>query len=106
MKMMKVAVLCVAASLAVCALVSAGSSAQSKRAPTELPPLPVKEKSFPAALAPVVGAEHAFAQRSIDEGMKPAFLAYAAPDGVVVNRQGPVNAIETCRRETPRRPGF
>ena len=99
--MMKVAVLCAAASLAVCALVCVGSSAQSKRAPTELPPLPVKEKGFPTALAPVVEAEHAFSQRSIDEGMKPAFLAYAAPDGVVVNRRGPVNAIETWRQREP-----
>ena len=101
MKMMKVAVLSVAVSLAACALVAVGSSAQSKRPPTELPPLPVKEKGFPAALAPVVGAEHAFAQHSIDHGMKPAFLAYAAPDGVVVNRQGPVNAIETWSKREP-----
>jgi ketosteroid isomerase-like protein len=101
MKMMKVAVLCVAAALAVCALARVGSSAQSKRAPTELPPLPVKDKGFPASLAPVVEAEHAFSQRSIDEGMKPAFLAYAAPDGVIVNRRGPVNAIETWRQREP-----
>jgi ketosteroid isomerase-like protein len=101
MKMMKVAVLSVATSLVACALGMVGSSAQSKRAPTQLPPLPVNEKGFPAALAPVVGAEHAFAQRSIDEGMKPAFLAYAAPDGVVVNRQGPVNAIETWSKRDP-----
>ncbi|MBV8855630.1 MAG: nuclear transport factor 2 family protein [Acidobacteria bacterium] len=101
MKMMKVAVLSVAVCLAACALVVVGSSAQSKRAPTELPPLPVREKGFPAALAPVVGAEHAFAQHSIDHGMKPAFLAYAAPDGVVVNRRGPVNAIETWRQREP-----
>src|ERR671927_840167 len=101
MKMMKVAVFCAAACLSACALLAVGSSAQSKRAATELPPLPVKEKSFPAALAPVVEAEHAFAQRSIDEGMKAAFLAYAAPDGVVVNRRGPVNAIETWRQREP-----
>jgi ketosteroid isomerase-like protein len=99
MKMMKVAVLSVAVSVA--ALVAAGSSAQSKRPPTELPPLPVKGKGFPAALAPVVGAEHAFAQHSIDHGMKPAFLAYAAPDGVIVNRRGPVNAIETWSQRDP-----
>ena len=101
MKMMKVAVWSAAVSLAACALVAAGSSAQSKRLPTELPPLPVKGKGFPAALAPVVGAEHAFAQHSIDHGMKPAFLAYAAPDGVIVNRQGPVNAIETWSKRDP-----
>src|SRR5919107_371697 len=99
MKMMKVAVLSVAVSLA--ALVAAGSSAQSKRPPTELPPLPVREKGFPASLAPVVGAEHAFAQHSINQGMKPAFLAYAAPEGVVVNRQGPVNAIESWSKRKP-----
>src|ERR1051325_9738211 len=104
MKMLKVAVLSVAVSVAACMLVSVGSSAQSRRAPTELPPLPVKEKGFPAALAPVVGAEHAFAQHSIDQGMKPAFLAYAAPDGVVVNRQGPVNAIETWSKRDPAPP--
>ncbi len=99
--MMKVAVSSAAALVAACALVVVGSSAQSKRGPTRLPPLPVKEKNFPAALAPVVEAEHAFAQRSIDEGMKPAFLAYAAPDGVIVNRRGPVNAIETWRQREP-----
>ncbi len=101
MKMKKVVVLSVAVSLSACALVSVGSSAQSKRLPTQLPPLPVKEKRFPAALAPVVEAEHAFAQHSIDHGMKPAFLAYAAPDGVVVNRNGPVNAIETWSKRDP-----
>ncbi|HEX7313787.1 MAG TPA: nuclear transport factor 2 family protein [Pyrinomonadaceae bacterium] len=92
---------CVAALLFACALSGRGSSAQSKRAPTELPPLPVKEKRFPRALAPVVEAEHAFARRSIDEGMKPAFLSYAAPDGVIVNRSGPVNAIETWSKRDP-----
>src|SRR5215213_9439884 len=101
MKLMKVAVLCVAVSLAASALVVVGSSAQSKRAPTQLPPLPVREKRFPAALAPVVEAEHAFAQRSIDEGMKPAFLAYAAPEGVIVNRRGLVNAVETWSQRNP-----
>jgi ketosteroid isomerase-like protein len=101
MKMLKVAVLTVAVSLAACALVVVGSYAQSKRLPTQLPPLPLKEKGFPAALAPVVGAEHDFAQCSIDEGMKPAFLAYAAPEGVIVNRRGPVNAIETWSQRDP-----
>jgi ketosteroid isomerase-like protein len=101
MKMMKVAVLCGAVLPAACALAVVGSSAQSKRAPTQLPPLPVKEKRFPAALAPVVEAEHAFAQRSIDEGMKPAFLGYAASEGVVVNRNGLVNAIETWSKRDP-----
>src|SRR5215213_11551518 len=100
MKLMKVAVLCVAVSLAASALVVVGSSAQSKRLPTQLPPLPVREKRFPAALAPVVEAEHAFAQRSIDEGMKPAFLAYAAPEGVIIRRV-PVNAIETWSQRNP-----
>jgi ketosteroid isomerase-like protein len=101
MKMLKVVLSSGAVLLAVCALTGRGSSAQSKRAPTQLPPLPVKEKRFPAALAPVVEAEHAFAQQSIDEGMKSAFLAHAAPEGVVVNRQGLVNAIETWSKRDP-----
>ena len=92
---------CVAPLLCACVLFGRGSSAQTKRAPTELPPLPVKEKRFPRSLAPVVEAEHAFAQRSIDEGMKPAFLAYAAPEGVIVNRLGPVNAIESWSKRDP-----
>ncbi|HEX8146897.1 MAG TPA: nuclear transport factor 2 family protein [Pyrinomonadaceae bacterium] len=99
--MMKVLLSCAAVLLVACALGGRGSSAQSGRAPTQLPPLPVGEKGFPAALAPVVEAEHAFAQRSIDSGMKPAFLAYAAPDGVIVNRRGPVNAIETWKQRDP-----
>lgn len=101
MKLMKVLLSSVAVLLAACALSGRGSSAQSKRAPTELPPLPVGEKSFPAALAPVVKAEHDFAQLSIDQGMKPAFLAYAAPDGVIFNRRGPVNAIESWSQREP-----
>ena len=101
MKMMKVALSAVAVLLAACALVGRASSAQSKRAPTQLPPLPVGAKRIPAALAPVVEAERAFAQRSIDEGMKPAFLAYAAPEGVIVNRRGLVNAIETWSQRDP-----
>jgi ketosteroid isomerase-like protein len=101
MKMMKVLVSFVALLLVACALGGRGSSAQSKRPPTQLPPLPVKEKRFPAALAPVVEAEHAFAQHSIDHGMKPAFLAYAAPEGVVVGRRGLVNAIEAWSKREP-----
>jgi ketosteroid isomerase-like protein len=89
---------------------AAQSSTQSQPQPTpqspapawmKLPPLPVNEKGFPRALAPVVEAERAFAQHSIDYGMKPAFLRYSAPDGVVVNRGGPVNAIETWARRDP-----
>ena len=101
MRLMKVLLSSVAVLLVAVALSGQGSSAQSKRAPTQLPPLPVKEKRFPAALAPVVEAEHAFAQHSIDYGMKPAFLSYAAPDGVIVNRNGPVNAIETWSKREP-----
>ena len=52
--------------------------AQPPRTPTRLPPLPVKEKNFPRLLAPVVEAEQAFAQYSIDHGMKDAFLRFAA----------------------------
>ena len=98
---MKVFLLSVVILFVAGALTSRGSSAQSKRAPTQLPPLPVKEKGFPATLAPVVEAEHAFAQHSIDHGMKPAFLSYAAPEGVIVNRQGPVNAIESWSKRDP-----
>ncbi|MET0649855.1 MAG: nuclear transport factor 2 family protein [Pyrinomonadaceae bacterium] len=101
MKLMRVLLASVAVVLVACALNERGSSAQSKRAPTQLPPLPVREKRFPRALAPVVEAEHAFAQHSIDQGMKPAFLAYAAPDGVIVNRLGLVNAIETWSQRNP-----
>jgi ketosteroid isomerase-like protein len=101
MKMMKVLLSPVAVLLVACALGGRGSSAQSKRVPTQLPPLPLREKRFPSALAPVVEAEHNFAQHSIDHGMKPAFLAYAAPEGVIVNRSGPVNAIETWSKREP-----
>ena len=100
MKMMKVVLAAVAPLLLVCADGGGGTSAQSPRPPTQLPPLPVKEKGFPPALAPVVEAEHAFAQRSIDEGMKPAFLSFAAPDGVIIRRV-PVNAIETWAQRNP-----
>src|SRR5215203_3079017 len=86
---------------AVCGTALSQSSPQSPQTSQRLPPLPVKEKGFPRALAPVVEAEHAFAQHSIDQGMKPAFLAYAAPEGVIVNRQGPVNAIETWSKRDP-----
>jgi ketosteroid isomerase-like protein len=99
--MLKVVLLSVAVLPAACALVGRGSSAQSARTPTQLPPLPVGEKRFPRALAPVVGAERAFAQHSADHGMKPAFLAFAAPDGVIVNRGGPANAIETWAKREP-----
>lgn len=65
-----------------------------------LPTLPVREKGFPARLAPVVEAEHAFAQYSIDHGMKDAFINFAAPDGVLF-RRGPINAIETWKNRNP-----
>jgi ketosteroid isomerase-like protein len=101
MKLTKVFLSSVALLLAACALTGRGSSAQSKRPPTQLPPPPSKEKGLPAALAPVVGAERAFAQHSIDHGMKAAFLAYAAPDGVIVNRRGLVNPIEAWSQREP-----
>jgi ketosteroid isomerase-like protein len=83
------------------ASVASGVAAQSPQSPwMNLPPLPVREKGFPARLAPVVEAEHAFAQSSIDHGMKDAFLSFAAPDGVVF-RRGPVNAIELWRSRNP-----
>jgi ketosteroid isomerase-like protein len=80
---------------------AAGGAAQttSKRG---LPPLPAGERGLPRRLAPVVEAEHAFAQYSIDHGMKEAFLRFAAPDGVIVRRE-PVNAIESwSKREPPK----
>jgi ketosteroid isomerase-like protein len=75
-------------------------AAQTQRPPAQLPPLPVKEKGFPRQLAPVVEAEHAFAQYSIDHGMKDAFLRFAAPDGVIFRREA-VNAIEAWARRNP-----
>src|SRR5215216_7081789 len=86
---------------AVGAALSQSPSQPPSQTPQTLPPLPVKEKGFPRALAPVVEAEHAFAQHAIDHGMKPAFLSFAAPDGVIVNRRGPVNAIETWSQRDP-----
>ncbi|HEX8285213.1 MAG TPA: nuclear transport factor 2 family protein [Pyrinomonadaceae bacterium] len=80
---------------------AARSQSPAQTPPRRLPPYPVKGSSVPHALAPVVEAERAFAQLSIDRGMKPAFLRYAAPDGVIVNRTGPVNAIETWARRDP-----
>jgi ketosteroid isomerase-like protein len=76
------------------------SNPQSQRKPTELPPLPVKEKSFPRLLAPVVEAEHNFSQYSIDHGMKDAFMRFAAPDGVIFRREA-VNAIEAWAQTNP-----
>ena len=100
MKRMKVALAALVASLAF-VLCAAGGAAQSSQSPwMVLPTLPVKEKGFPARLAPVVEAEHAFAQYSIDHGMKDAFLNYAAPDGVIF-RRGPVNAIELWKSRNP-----
>ena len=101
MTLTKVSPACAAALVLACAFAGAGPSAQTGRAPAQLPPLPLKGKGFPRALAPVVGAEHAFAQHAIDHGMKPAFLAYAAPDGVIFRRTGPVNAIETWAQRNP-----
>jgi ketosteroid isomerase-like protein len=83
------------------ALCATRGVAQTSQSPwTTLPTLPVKEKGFPARLAPVVEAEHAFAQYSIDHGMKDAFLSFAAPDGVIF-RRGPVNAIEVWKSRNP-----
>ncbi|MDT7781276.1 MAG: hypothetical protein QOC99_3788 [Acidobacteriota bacterium] len=78
-----------------------GQSSTAEQTPqTRLPPLPSKEKSFPRTLAPVVETEHAFAQYSIEHGMKDAFLHFAAPDGVLIRRV-PVNAIEVWQKTTP-----
>jgi ketosteroid isomerase-like protein len=77
----------------VAALLAATATAQ-------LPPLPTGEKNFPKALIPVVEAEHAFAERSIAQGMKDAFIRFAAPDGIII-RRAPVNAIELWTKTTP-----
>lgn len=100
MKLMKSALALLVASL-VLSVVMEGGAAQTTRPPwMVLPTLPVKEKGFPARLAPVVEAEHNFAQYSIDHGMKDAFLGFAAPDGVIF-RRGPVNAIERWKSLNP-----
>lgn len=69
-------------------------------ASAQLPTLPLGDKDFPKALAPVVEAEHAFAVYSIEHGMKEAFLRFAAPDGIVFRRT-PVNAVEAWTQTTP-----
>ncbi|HEX8498988.1 MAG TPA: nuclear transport factor 2 family protein [Pyrinomonadaceae bacterium] len=97
-----VLVLCAAGGAALSrSLAQAGPQQSTALTPQALPPLPVREKGFPRQLAPVVEAEHAFARRSIERGMKPAFLGFAAPDGIIVNRRGPVNAIETWAQREP-----
>ena len=92
--------LLLASAFLLAALPAVRATAQPQRTPTQLPPLPVKEKNFPRLLAPVVEAEHAFAQYSIEHGMKDAFLRFAAPDGVIVRRE-PVNAIQTWAQVSP-----
>lgn len=87
-----------AAALLVLAVAAPRGTAQAPAA--KLPPLPIGEKNFPAALAPVVEAEHAFAEYSIAHGMKEAFLNFAAPDGVIF-RRGPVNAVEAWASTNP-----
>jgi ketosteroid isomerase-like protein len=99
----KIMFVALVASLSFVALVfgTARGAAQSTQSPwMTLPALPLKEKGFPARLAPVVEAEHAFAQYSIDHGMKDAFINFAAPDGVIF-RRGPVNAIEVWKSLNP-----
>ena len=93
----------VLAAAATLLLVSAYGAArsQSQTPPRRLPPYPAEGQSVPRLLAPVVEAEYAFAQHSIDRGMKPAFLRYAAPDGVILNRDELANAIETWARRDP-----
>ncbi|MET0621686.1 MAG: nuclear transport factor 2 family protein [Pyrinomonadaceae bacterium] len=90
-----------AALLLACTYVAGVAQSPARPPHGKLPPLPAGEKNFPRALAPGVEAERAFAQLSIDRGMKPAFLRYAAPDGVIFNPGGPVNAIETWARRNP-----
>src|ERR1700749_3226646 len=88
------------ASLVFAAVATCGAAQSWQSAWTILPTLPVKERGFPARLAPLVEAEHSFAQFSIDHGMKDAFLNFAAPDGVIF-RRGPVNAIEAWKSRNP-----
>ena len=78
-----------------------GRGSAARRAPQTQVRSPSNGKRLPRALAPVVAAERAFAQHSIDHGMKPAFLAYAAPDGVIIDRRGPSNAIEAWGQREP-----
>jgi ketosteroid isomerase-like protein len=89
-----------AACLSMLAIVVAATRGAAQSPAASLPPLPVGEKNFPTLLAPVVEAEHAFAEYSIAHGMKDAFLNFAAPDGVIF-RRGPVNAIEAWTRTNP-----
>jgi ketosteroid isomerase-like protein len=89
------------AALVVAAACGAAMSQSSSQTRHRLPPLPVREKGFPQRLAPVVEAEHEFAQHSIDHGMKEAFLRFAAPDGVIIRRDGPVNAVEMWSQRNP-----
>src|SRR3954463_6983121 len=100
MKRTRIALAVLAALLTFAAVTMRGAAQTSQSTWTTLPTLPVKEKDFPARLGPVVEAEHAFAQYSIDHGMKDAFLSFAAPDGVVF-RRGPVNAIELWKSRNP-----
>jgi ketosteroid isomerase-like protein len=94
-------VLAVTLSIFALTLCTTRGAAQTSQSPwMTLPTLPVREKGFPVRLAPVVEAEHAFAQYSIDHGMKDAFLNFAAPDGVIF-RRGPVNAIEVWKSRSP-----
>lgn len=84
----------VAAFVLLAAMLGASAWAQ------QLPPLPVNDRGIPKALAPVVEAEHAFASYSVGHGMKEAFLAFAAPDGIVFRRT-PVNAVEVWTQTNP-----
>jgi ketosteroid isomerase-like protein len=95
---MKIFVLASVSAFLLASAFGRGGAAQSTQ--MSLPPLPVNEKNFPRSLAPVVGAEHAFAQYSIDHGMKDAFLRFAAPDGILIRRK-PVNAIEVWTQTNP-----
>src|ERR1044072_7046470 len=99
--MLKTAALAVSFLALASAVVATGGAAQSTPSPwLILSTLPVKGKGCPARLAPVVETEHAFAQYSIDHGMKDAFINFAAPDGVLF-RRGPINAVETWKKRNP-----
>ena len=55
----------------------------------------------PTAVDTLANAEREFSARSVEAGMKTAFLAYLAPDGIIF-RPGPVNGVKTwAARQNP-----
>jgi ketosteroid isomerase-like protein len=50
----------------------------------------------PRPIETLIEAERAFSARSVAQGMRPAFLAYLADDGVIF-RPGPINGVQSWR---------